>query len=677
MTAHSATVSAALQRAQTKEWIDSADLRLINLLAAQAPQADENALQMVLAALFRACSEGSLCLSLQKEDLIEVLRELLGSGTPGDPTLPPGEETSANGSDAAPSAEALALNFLADLESGRLDPLCRVIPATTDAFPAGASGKPKPLIAAFGALYFHRFWNALRVIATAVATRPGESSATISHAESRARDATIEAALHETLSEKPLRQLQGEPLQLAQRQRLALEAALCEPVFVLSGGPGTGKTTWTASWLRALLRLPGVSPDRVRLCAPTGRAAQRLQESLRTSLVSVSAGETTGPDAAARDLQTTTLHTLLGYQPYTGGFARRPEDPLDADYVLVDEASMVDVFLLTALVRALRPGTHLVLVGDADQLPPVDAGSVLGELLPEDRLPRLTANAHTSVPSVMLDVSHRARGAVVPLIAALLRGDAAATLAALGERIDPGSESVEGKKVLTATLKDFADSNYLDRRVEGKTCTEWLDAFRIAARDEEPAVLKRLWVFVAAARVLAPLRKGLFSADTANRMLRERLEPLWSQHRDSPETGFHGAPILITRNDRSSGLSNGEIGVWLEASGGPTVFFPRPELPEGWLRLPVSQLPAHEAGFAVTVHKSQGSEYDEVLLILPEAGNRLLARETLYTAVTRARHSVRVLGTEEAIRQAVDHKLRRPGGLREMLRHQAAAQPGN
>src|SRR5690606_30360400 len=113
---------------------------------------------------------------------------------------------------------------------------------------------------------------------------------------------------------------------------------------------GTGKTTWTASWLRALLRLPGVDPARVRLCAPTGRAAQRLQESLRTSLDSLESPETlegaantSGPDAAARALQVTTLHTLLGYQPYTGRFARSPEDPIDADWILVDEASMVDV----------------------------------------------------------------------------------------------------------------------------------------------------------------------------------------------------------------------------------------------------------------------------------------------------------------------------------------------
>jgi exodeoxyribonuclease V alpha subunit len=445
-------------------------------------------------------------------------------------------------------------------------------------------------------------------------------------------------------------------------------------------------------------------PERVRLCAPTGRAAQRLQESLRAGLEGVAPPGTTGPDAAARDLPVTTLHTLLGYQPFSGGYARGPEDPLDADWVLVDEASMVDVFLLAALTRALKPGARLLLVGDADQLPPVDAGAVLGELLPEDRLPRLSPGTHdviasifpedagalpaaattaVRVPSVMLDFSHRARGDVVPLADALRSGDADAVLDLLGDalssehadaafatvrslaRIAPGG-SDRGAMALSATLDAFAEAAYLRKVVEGKTCTEWLTAFRTAHREDEPGIVKRLWEFAAAARVLAPLRRGTFSTENANRILRSRLELRWGRRGDTPGQGFHGAPVLITRNDRGTGLSNGEVGLWLEAATGPVVFFPRPE-PAGWLRLPVTQLPAHEPGFASTVHKSQGSECDEVLILLPEAGNRLLARETLYTAVTRARNRVRIFGTEQAIREAVDKTLRRSGGLRDMM----------
>jgi exodeoxyribonuclease V alpha subunit len=367
---------------------------------------------------------------------------------------------------------------------------------------------------------------------------------------------------------------------------------------------------------------------------------------------------------------------LLGYQPYAGRFARTKDDPLDADWVLVDEASMVDVFLLAALVRALPEQARLMLVGDADQLPPVEAGSVLGELLPAD-----PDGGAGIVPSVRLDKGHRASDAITPLVAALLAGDADKTLALLNDPIEPAAaffadvpvgrlDPMRGAASVAEALHAYADAAFLRRKAGKKTYAEWLSTFRRTPREEEAEVVKTLWDFVAATRVLAPLRRGTFSAANANRILRARLETPWGQRHDAPGTGFHGAPILITRNDRSTGLSNGEIGLWLEAAGGATAFFSRPELPGGWLRLPVALLPSCELGFASTVHKAQGSECDEVLILLPEPGNALLARETLYTAVTRARKAVRVFGSEAAIRQAVERRMRRYGGLREIMKRE-------
>src|SRR5690606_27320656 len=131
--------------------------------------------------------------------------------------------------------------------------------------------------------------------------------------------------------------------------------------------------------------------------------------------------------------------------------------------------------------------------------------------------------------------------------------------------------------------------------------------------------------------------------------------------------GFHGAPVLVTRNDARTGLSNGDLGLWLETGDGTMGFFPRPELPGGWLRLPAALLASYEPCFATTVHKSPGSDCVEVLVVLPPAGNRSLVRETLYTAVTRARQAVRLFGSEAAMRAATDRRLERYGGLREML----------
>src|SRR5690606_5303308 len=191
-------------------------------------------------------------------------------------------------------------------------------------------------------------------------------------------------------------------------------------------------------------------------------------------------------------------------------------------------------------------------------------------------------------------------------------------------------------------------------------------------REEEPALLDILWRRASRARVLAPLRRGAVSAERANRILRARLEPSWRRPGDARGAGFHGAPILVTRNDDRAGLSNGDVGLWLEPEDGAAVFFPRSGAPGGWLRLPVALMPPHELGFASTVHKSQGSEYDAVLLLLPEPGNRLLARETFYSAVTRARSSVHVFAATEALREAVSRTLRRHGGLRAMIAESAA-----
>jgi exodeoxyribonuclease V alpha subunit len=695
---HATWTREALERAVAKEWLDAADIRLVEILCAKtAPSgADPDALALVIAALCRTCAEGGLCLTFGEKELTGLLRELLSAtGTPG---LGAADETG----EASETASVLVAHFLADAESGRLEAIL------------GSPEAPRPLLRTRDNLYFHRHWFAEMTVAEALRARRNPPAG-----EAPPDTAVLRDVLRETLEKNPLRPRGpgAPPLELASRQKWALVAALRERVFVLSGGPGTGKTTWTASWLRALLRLPGVSPDRVRLCAPTGRAAQRLQESLRASFENAARETETGlpnPDAAAREIPVTTLHTLLGYHAQLDRFARGTGDPLDADWVLVDEASMVDVFLLAALMRALPAAARLILVGDADQLPPVDAGSVLGDLLPGDRLPRLGAASReamaaifpgdadalptlplagacpeSAISSVMLDVSHRAAGSVVPLAAAVLAGDPDKVLRTLGASIAPQDAAgafVTDKPVariaakgvgprenerlpvaITATLHAWSDALYKGRIESGWTFAAWLDAFRMVTRDEEAGIAGILWKFVLGARVLAPLRQGTLSTTNANRILRARLEPEWGKRGDTPGQGFHGAPILITRNDRSTGLSNGEIGLWLEAAGGAAVFFQRTDLPGGWLRLPVSQLPAHEPGFAVTVHKSQGSECDEVLLILPEAGNRLLARETLYTAVTRARKAVRVFGSEESIREAVERKLRRQGGLRQQL----------
>ncbi|HEX2613200.1 MAG TPA: exodeoxyribonuclease V subunit alpha [Fibrobacteria bacterium] len=628
---------ALLDTLRKDERLDAAGARLVAWLRDQAKVADpENreAFILVAAALCRACTEGALCLPLDQGGLGEALRGLLAASQVFD-------------------EDGIAARFLKAADDGAFNAVL------------GSADKPRPLVRAHGNLYLHRFWHAERILATELSAR--------ARATHRLSEAAVDAILRETLDDDPLRASDGSALTLAPQQRAALVASLREPVFVLSGGPGTGKTTWTAAWLRALMRLPGVTPERVRLCAPTGRAARRLAESLRERLEGL---RNNAADEAARTVPVTTLHGLLGYRAFEGTFARGPGDPIDADWILLDEASMTDVFLLAALLRAMRPGARLVLAGDPDQLPPVEAGSVLAELLPD-------GESENPVPSVTLDTGHRSKREVAALAAAVRAGDAEAVLAALGS---PPSEGAvfdparplarigrpEGKSPLPALMRAYAAATFGSRR---RDYDALLERFRRVSRAEEGEVLGLLWKRAGGARVLAPLRRGPVSAEAANRELRALLEPSWRHDRDTRGTGFHGAPILVTRNDDRVGLSNGDVGLWLETGDGAAVFFPDATSPGGWLRIPAALLPPHELGFASTVHKSQGSEYDSVLILLPEAGNALLARETLYTAITRARREARIFGGEDAIREAMGRKLRRPGGLRAALADASRTKP--
>jgi len=639
---------------RAKGLLDAGDMHRLEWLCAHAAlrePADTDALARLVALLCSIEAQGSLCLPLDRDRLIAASRDLLGA-VPG------------NGEENAPSDAPWVDRVLALLESGGFNSVI------------GADRGMFPLIQTHGNLYWHKAWSAARTVADGIRTRCARGTASAD---------SIAAALQETLSTNPLRHGDGAILTLTDAQQRALEGALSNRVFIVAGGPGTGKTTWTAAWLRAALRLPGAHPERIRLCAPTGRAARRLEESLRATLTGV-LGEANADarDRAAADMPVTTLHTLLGWRAFEGRFARTPDDPLDADVVLLDEASMADVHLMAALVRALPPHARLLLAGDPGQLPAVEAGAVLAELLPEETS---VGAARGPVPSVTLDASHRAKGAVIPLAAALRDGAADVVLALLGEPVDPTHAFAADRPVARVNARESGTaraSEGLESLLQayagaafgavpaydgaGATYAVLLERFRTLPREKETAAVDALWRLAGRVRVLAPLRQGAVSAESANGLLRRHLEPQWRRRTDARDPGgFHGAPILITRNDARTGLSNGDLGLWLETGDGAMVFFPRPELPGGWLRLPVALLPAYELGFASTVHKSQGSECDEVLVLLPAADNRLLVRETLYTAVTRARRAVRIFGSEDAVRQAVERRLERYGGLRPML----------
>ncbi|KIH77158.1 hypothetical protein GFER_06595 [Geoalkalibacter ferrihydriticus DSM 17813] len=449
-------------------------------------------------------------------------------------------------------------------------------------------------------------------------------------------------------------------------QRVAAVAALLHPLCVISGGPGTGKTSTVVKILALLIEQAADRPLRIALAAPTGKAAARLAEAIRQTRDGLSLSDEVRrriPDEAL------TLHRLLGRmrQP---GFRHHRGNPLAAEVVIVDEASMVDLPLMAALLDALAPEARLILLGDRDQLASVEAGAVLGDIcgpangegfsapftaavaeLSGDLVPQAVSGQEALLADsiMVLRQSYRfaADSGIGRLARAINQGDCVQSLALLS---DPGLADVAWRLPPLAETLDAALEPVLLAAF-----TPYLQATEVAE------ALVRFDSF----RLLCALRRGPWGVESLNRLV-ERV--LARRGLLTPKTSFYrGRPILITGNDYRLGLFNGDIGLlWPdpESAGALRAFF----LQGGNLRKFVpSRLPAHETAFAMTVHKSQGSEFDQVLLLLPDSDSALLTRELLYTAVTRARQAVTLWGGEERIAQAVQRRVVRSSGLRDAL----------
>ncbi|MET0655825.1 MAG: exodeoxyribonuclease V subunit alpha [Pseudoxanthomonas sp.] len=450
------------------------------------------------------------------------------------------------------------------------------------------------------------------------------------------------------------------------RQARAAAAALSRSLLLVTGGPGTGKTTTIARLLLLLMaqaqRAGGGSP-RVALAAPTGRAAERMAESLRTAVATLR--QTPGVDAALCDTLPTkasTLHRLLGTIPDSPRFRFDAQHRLPYDVVVVDEASMVDLPLMCKLVEAVPEGGRLILLGDPDQLPSVEAGDVLAAildaagvdgigtepaftpLLGERATDSLSSNPSTSALAghhVQLRRGYRQDQALdlSPLALAVREGDADTALALLRSGQLAGVHFHEN---LFDPLQAHRDA----------LLTHWRG---LAGIDEPVAALAQ----AARLRLLTAVREGPQGA----RGLNARIEEALASGRGPGAAYFHGRLLLVTENSYRQRLFNGDIGICLrDGNGAPVVWFagdaesgPRPFHP--------AALPAHESAFAMTVHKAQGSEFDQIWLQLPRQRTRALSRELIYTALTRARRQVHVCASAESLRQALAHRVERVSGL--------------
>jgi exodeoxyribonuclease V alpha subunit len=439
-------------------------------------------------------------------------------------------------------------------------------------------------------------------------------------------------------------------------QDMACFAALRSRLCVISGGPGTGKTTTVARILVLAARMHADTNFRIRLAAPTGKAASRMSEALAQAFPENS--HHVELDAClAQGAQT--VHRLLGWS--AGGFRHHRGNPLPLDLLVVDEASMLDLELAARLTDALPEHASLVLLGDRNQLASVEAGAVLANLCRED-----VANAFS--PDFVSSVA-KAGVANLPVASNVLaltdhvvelkksyRFGADSGIAALAEFIRKG-EAQKAAALLETPREDVVMKTCSGQAELVAELTPLLQtAFMGLGKETDPA---KAFEKFGALRLLSPIRKGPYGTEALNNLAREAL------HKSTGNDWYPGRPVMILENDYNLGLFNGDVGIALPADGQLRVFFPAPK---DFVSFSPSRLPRFETCYAMTVHKSQGSEFGHTVLVLPEEPCPVLGRELLYTAMTRAKERFTLIGKTEQVEEAIQHPARRDSGLGEMLR---------
>ncbi|MET0070337.1 MAG: exodeoxyribonuclease V subunit alpha [Candidatus Thiodiazotropha sp.] len=590
--------------------LDALDLHLAEYLLAEAGEAASPSLALAIALTSRATSEGHVCLDLRPV----AGRVLIDEG-----------ESRVQ----APELEAWRDGLLASGIIGRPDDWQPLILDRRDR------------------LYLHRYWAYEQRLGRALLQRAAARERQIDPESVKSDLATLFPAAG------------GGAVDW---QKLAVATAILRPLTIITGGPGTGKTTTVLRLLALLRRQAGGEALRIALAAPTGMAAARLQQAIQQAKASLSLS---AEQLASIPEQASTLHRLLGMNRSGTGFRHHRDNPLLLDVVIVDEASMVDLALMAKLLDALPHSARLVLLGDRDQLASVEAGAVMGDLCagcqgPDAEFARQLSlitqqtvapgeGSESELKNSVVELRHSyrfdPRSPLGQLARAVNRGDARQAR----ELLDNGGGEL-------ARLDTAGD---LVRRVADRF-SRLFEAVRAGAP------VASLFTLLYEFRLLCVLREGPRGVHAMNAAITRELIRQ-GQIRDQGEW-YPGRPVMLSRNDYQLNLYNGETGIVL----------PHPQL-EGELAVafrgggdeirwvPPSRLPYCETVYAVTVHKSQGSEFQEVILQLPDQRSPILCRELVYTAITRSRRRFTLIGEDALFDWALTQPMRRSSGLADLL----------
>ena len=502
-----------------------------------------------------------------------------------------------------------------------------------------------PLVLSEGRLYLNRLWRNELAIARFF---------TQSDAVAQQNPSRLAGALSELFP----------PSEDIDWQKVAAAVALTRRISVISGGPGTGKTTTVAKLLAALIQTNEQPKCRIRLAAPTGKAAARLTESLGTALRQLAL---TDAQKAQLPSEAGTLHRLLGAQPGSQRLRYHAGNPLHLDVLVVDEASMIDLPMMARLIEALPEHARVIFLGDRDQLASVEAGAVLGDICAwvnagytPERAKMLSQLTGFPVPAgegskagalrdslCLLQKSYRfnSESGIGQLAKAVNNGDAKAMKQVFAQgfsdiELKPLRTSTEYEAMLEEAFNGYA--HYLEQ---------------LKARAEPEQILETFGHF----QLLCALREGPYGVSGLNEQLEQMLVRKRRISLSRHSRWYEGRPVMIARNDSALGLFNGDIGIALDRGNGLRVWFP---MPDGTIKsVQPSRLPEHDTAWAMTVHKSQGSEFNHAALILPSQSVPLVTRELVYTAITRAKKQLSMYADESVLANAITVRTERRSGL--------------
>jgi exodeoxyribonuclease V alpha subunit len=527
---------------------------------------------------------------------------------------------------------------------------------------------PRPLVLRGTRLYLHRYWEYERRVVRRVGELAGAPAAGVDREALRSPFRTLFPDLSPGNGED--------------RFATAAWIAATRRLAIVTGGPGTGKTSLAARLLAFLAAAQGRVRIRAALAAPTGKAAQRLSESITRQLKK----DHNHIDEDLRlcvPTEAVTLHRLLGWSPFLRRWKRGEDNPLEEDVVVVDEASMADLPMMSRLLAALKPGSRLLLLGDRDQLASVEAGFVLGDLcgagLDGARSPALAGElARLGIPGVASRTDTPALSDAVVVLEKGRRFPEGSGIALVARLINQGGDEKTAREALDllrgGAAADLAWTPlpppwWMGDRIGRAALQVCIPLLRAAGEGKD---IEAAFSGLNAFRILCALRQGPYGAEGVNRavegMVRRKLG-VSALERDYP-----GRPVMVTANDYGRKLFNGDVGLMApdpSEGGRLKAWFPGGEDEVSGKMcfrafLP-AQLPPHETAYAMTVHKSQGSEFKGILLVLPPHDNAILTRELIYTAVTRAESRVEVWGSGKVFLAALARRTQRSSGLREAL----------